>query len=82
VIKQEDIAKHVVAEIDCVKKSMEQPSESVPFSERHYHFPLLGEQTIYVITLLSMFNVSFKLSVSFEGSFSLDDGSSLDGTDS
>jgi hypothetical protein len=34
VIKQEDIAKHVVAEIDCVKKSMEQPSESVPFSER------------------------------------------------
>jgi hypothetical protein len=30
--------------------------------------------------LLSMSNVSFKLSVSFEGSFSLDDDSSLDGT--
>jgi hypothetical protein len=29
-----------------------------------------------------MSNVSFKLSVSFEGSFSLDDDSSLDGTDS
>ena len=44
VIKPEDIAKHVMAEIDCVredcvKESMEQPSESVPFSERQESAP-------------------------------------------
>jgi hypothetical protein len=44
VIKPEDIAKHVMAEIDCVredcvKESMEQPSESVLFSERQESVP-------------------------------------------
>jgi hypothetical protein len=44
VIKPEDIVKHVMAEIDCVredcmKESMEQPSESVQFSEQQESAP-------------------------------------------
>jgi hypothetical protein len=44
VIKPEDIVKHVMAEIDCVredcvKESMEQPSESVQFSEQQESVP-------------------------------------------
>jgi hypothetical protein len=44
VIKPEDIVKHVMAEIDCVredcvKESMEQPSESVQFSEQQQSAP-------------------------------------------
>ena len=43
-MKPEDIVKHVMAEIDCVredcvKESMEQPSESVQFSEQQESVP-------------------------------------------